>query len=89
MKTAKVMLGMLAGAAAGALAGVLMAPDKGSATRESLKRKGSGALDDVKGKFNSLVETVSEKFSSDHSAPAELRRVGKPREHTNQPRQQG
>jgi gas vesicle protein len=33
------LLGFLAGAAAGAIAGILFAPEKGSATRQNIKKK--------------------------------------------------
>jgi hypothetical protein len=37
--TSNFLLGLLAGAAAGALVGILFAPDKGSKTRENIKKK--------------------------------------------------
>lgn len=42
--TGKTLLALLAGAAIGAVAGILMAPDKGSKTREKIK----DSLDEAK-----------------------------------------
>ena len=62
MKNGKMIFGLLAGAAAGALTGVLLAPDKGSATRGNLSRRGRESIDGIRGKVTDLVETVSEKY---------------------------
>ena len=48
------------GFAAGLLAGVLFAPDKGSETRDRLARRGR----ELKDKFNDLVDSLSDKFDS-------------------------
>ncbi len=64
MNSGKVLLGLLAGVAAGALLGVLFAPEKGSDTRKKLLQKGEGYADAIKDKFNTLIDTVSEKFDS-------------------------
>jgi gas vesicle protein len=53
--TGKMILGFLIGAAAGAAAGILFAPDKGSATRKKIAKKAKEAGDTVK-------ETVSEQM---------------------------
>jgi gas vesicle protein len=58
MSSGKVFLGLLAGLAAGALLGVLFAPDKGSATRKKLSKKGEDYTD----AFNEFLDTVSEKL---------------------------
>ena len=48
------------GFAAGLLAGVLFAPDKGTETRDRLARRGR----ELKDKFNDLVDSLSDKFDS-------------------------
>jgi gas vesicle protein len=62
MNTGKLLLGVLAGVAAGALLGVLFAPDKGSETRKKITRKGTDYADDLKNKFNEFVESATEKL---------------------------
>ena len=62
MSSGKVLLGLLAGVAAGALLGVLFAPDKGSVTRKKITKKGEDFADGLSEKFNEFVDTVSEKF---------------------------
>jgi gas vesicle protein len=64
-KSANVLLGFLAGAVTGAVAGVILAPDKGKNTRQNIANKASQFKDDVgvtvqKGveKFNSLKESA-------------------------------
>jgi len=63
MISGKVVLGALAGIAAGALIGVLFAPDKGSESRSKIVKKGEDYLDSVKGKFNSLLDNMAGKFN--------------------------
>ena len=70
MSTSKVLLGIVAGLAAGAVVGILMAPDSGVNTRQRISSKGQGMVDDLKGKFNdfldgfmSHVETVKDDAS--------------------------
>jgi len=62
MSAGKVLLGVVAGLAAGALLGVLFAPEKGSDTRKMIKRKSEDLADEFKEKFDDFLETVSEKF---------------------------
>jgi gas vesicle protein len=63
MNTGKVVLGALAGIAAGALIGILFAPDKGSESRSRIVKKGEDYLDSMKEQFNSLLDTISGKFN--------------------------
>ena len=56
MSTSKVLLGVVVGLAAGAMAGILMAPDSGSNTRKKLSDRGQGMVDDLKGKFNDFLD---------------------------------
>ena len=48
MKTSNLLLSIIAGAAAGAVVGILLAPEKGSVTRKKLYNKGAHAVEDLK-----------------------------------------
>ena len=62
MSSGKVLLGLLAGVAAGALLGVLFAPDKGWVTRKRIAKKSEDYVDGLTEKFNEFLDTVSEKL---------------------------
>jgi gas vesicle protein len=62
MDTGKVVLGVLAGVAAGAILGILFAPAKGSDTRKNICKKGEDYTDAIKDKFNEFIEEISGKF---------------------------
>ncbi len=64
MSSNKVLLGVLAGVAAGALVGILFAPDKGSRTRRNIVRKGEDTVEDLKDQFDDLLETFTDKVES-------------------------
>lgn len=62
MSTGKVLLGVLAGVATGALLGILFAPAKGSRTRRRILRQGESYVDGLKEKFNEYADTITEKL---------------------------
>ena len=55
MSRGKIILGILAGTAAGALIGILFAPDKGTETRKKIVHKGEEYIDNLKEKVNGLL----------------------------------
>jgi gas vesicle protein len=55
MSRGSVLLGALAGVAAGALFGILFAPDKGSSTRKKIIDKGEDYVDNLKEKINGIL----------------------------------
>jgi len=57
-------LGLLGGLAAGAVLGILLAPDKGSSTRKKLIDKGHDYADGLKSKYDSLLGAVSKKYEN-------------------------
>lgn len=79
MKNGKMILGLLAGAAAGALTGVLLAPEKGSVTRNNLSRRSRESIDGIKTRVNDLVETVSEKYIGGRSQRGAASTAGRTR----------
>jgi len=64
MSSGKVLLGVLAGVAAGAMLGILFAPEKGSTTRRKIVSKGEEYVEDLKEKFGEFVDKVADKFES-------------------------
>lgn len=58
--TGNTLLALLAGAAIGAVAGILMAPDKGSKTREKIK----DGFDDAKKNLKNKIDSATEQFRS-------------------------
>jgi gas vesicle protein len=72
MNSGKVVLGVLAGAAAGALLGVLFAPHKGAVTRKKISRQSGAYADSLKEKFGEMVDSVTEKFEKVKEDASEL-----------------
>ena len=77
MTTGKLITGILAGAAAGAILGILFAPDKGSETRKKIAKKGTDLTDAVKNGFTSMSDALSKKYESIKSDTAELLEKGR------------
>ena len=64
METGKIVLGALAGLAAGAVLGILFAPDKGSTTRKKIIRQSNDYADGLGDKFNEFIDNISQKFDT-------------------------
>lgn len=64
MKAGKVLLGILAGVAAGAVAGILFAPEKGSRTRRKIMDKSDDYAEGLKDKFEQFVDSLNKKYQT-------------------------
>lgn len=64
MKTDKVILGVLGGLAAGAMLGILFAPEKGEKTRKKIKNKGIDYADELKYQYGSTLDNLSKKYEA-------------------------
>jgi len=58
MSSGKALLGVLAGIAAGAVLGILFAPEKGSNTRKNISRKTADLMDAMNDKIDEKVNEV-------------------------------
>lgn len=64
MKSANVILGVLVGAAAGGILGILFAPEKGSDTRKGILNRGEDLSDNLKSKLDDLLDMVMNRVST-------------------------
>ena len=63
MNSSNTMLAFLAGAAVGAIAGILFAPDKGSVTRKKISSKTGELADSVESSFSSFIDGAKETYA--------------------------
>ena len=64
MSTGKIITGLVAGLAAGAILGILFAPDKGTETRRKIGQKGTDLKNSIKSRFSTLVDDVVEEYEN-------------------------
>jgi gas vesicle protein len=64
MYRGKTILGIMAGLAAGALIGILFAPDKGVETRKKIVHKGGEYAGNVKDRINGLFRNGGKKHET-------------------------
>ncbi len=64
MSSGKVLTGVFVGLAAGAIMGILLAPDKGSNTRKKISKKGDDYMEDLQVRLDCFVESITDRFKS-------------------------
>ena len=62
-KTTNTLIGFIAGAAAGAITGILFAPDKGYKTRKRVKKKAKKIKTDAQREINDKMDDLKEQMS--------------------------
>jgi len=79
MNSGKVLLGIVAAAAAGAALGILFAPDNGLNTRKKISKKGEDYLDNIKNKFDDFILNATIELENVQSKAGKLFDNGKER----------
>jgi gas vesicle protein len=64
MRSGKVVIGVVAGAAVGAILGILFSPAKGSVIRKRIARRGADYADDAKEKFNEYIDVINDEYEA-------------------------
>ncbi|HSP11395.1 MAG TPA: YtxH domain-containing protein [Salegentibacter sp.] len=64
MKSGKMLLGLLSGAAAGAALGLLFAPKKGADTRKAITKTSDDYLEGARKNFNEFSDSLSHKVDA-------------------------
>ncbi|REL32889.1 YtxH domain-containing protein [Rhodohalobacter sp. SW132] len=64
MKISSIIISTLCAAAAGVIAGTLIAPDKGYKTRRNLAKKGHNYKDYLQDNFDDLSDSISHSFET-------------------------
>lgn len=77
MSSGKVLLGVLAGVATGAVLGILFAPDKGSSTRKKIAKKSDKYAEELGVKFDKIMDSISDKFETVRTDAVHLVEKGK------------
>lgn len=76
MNAGKMILSIAAGVAAGAVIGILLAPDKGTETRRKISERSNEYAEGLKTKFNDFIESMMDKFDSVKSEAENLAHKG-------------
>jgi gas vesicle protein len=64
MKSGKILLGLISGAAAGAVLGLLYAPNKGTDTRKAISQKGDDYIKGANKGFNDFTNSLNHKVEA-------------------------
>jgi gas vesicle protein len=72
MSNTKTILGFAAGAAAGILAGILLAPDKGANTRKKIAGKANEVTDGVQASLENFINEVKKAYAGGKDEVEEL-----------------
>ena len=73
MSKINVAIGAMAGVAAGALIGILFAPDKGTETRNKIAKKSRDTSEALKSKFNEFVDNIGAHFERSKDDISEMK----------------